>query len=91
MNFAEDVDASRSGDEPPGPSCTKARLPPSRSGPLLHLQTWEDYVGVALDETIAISDSSLQVRRRVDRLLTELVAIAPPGRRESLQARLDRP
>ena len=58
---------------------------------LLRLPTWEDYVGVALDETIAMSDSSLEVRRRVDRLLTELVAIAPPGRRESLQARLDRP
>ena len=57
---------------------------------LLRLPTWEDYVGVALDETIAMRDSSLQVRRRVDRLLTELVAIAPPGRRESLEARLVR-
>jgi uncharacterized membrane protein len=57
---------------------------------LLRLPTWEDFVGVALDETIAMSDRSLQVRRRVDRLLTELVAIAPPGRRECLQCRLER-
>ena len=57
---------------------------------LLRLPTWEDYVGVALDETIAMSAASLQVRPRVDRLLTELVAIAPPGRREPLQARLER-
>lgn len=57
---------------------------------LLRLPTWEDYVGVALDETIAISGSSAQVRRRVDRLLTDLVAIAPPGRRECLQACLER-
>jgi hypothetical protein len=48
------------------------------------------HVGVALDETIVMSDRSLQVRRRVDRLLTELAAIAPPGRRESLQARIER-
>jgi len=57
---------------------------------VLRLPTWEDYVGVALDETIAIRDASLQVRRRIDRLLTELVAIAPPGRREALEARLAR-
>jgi uncharacterized membrane protein len=55
---------------------------------LLRLPTWEDYVGVALDETIAMRAVSLQVGRRVDRLLTELVAIAPPGRGECLQARL---
>jgi uncharacterized membrane protein len=57
---------------------------------VLRLASWEDYVGVALDETIAMSDHSLQVRRRLDRLLTELVAIAPPGRRECLQARLEK-
>lgn len=64
--------------------------PDGQTRVLLRLPTWEDYVGVALDETIAMSDSSWQVRRRGDRLLTELVAIAPPGRLESLQARLER-
>jgi uncharacterized membrane protein len=57
---------------------------------LLRLPTWEDHVGVALDETIAMSADSLQVRRRVDRLLTDLIAIAPPRRRECLQAQLER-
>jgi uncharacterized membrane protein len=57
---------------------------------LLRPASWEDYVGAALDETIDASGSQAQVRRRVDRLLTDLVAIAPPGRRESLQTRLER-
>ena len=57
---------------------------------LLRPASWEDYVGTALDETIEASLSQAQVRRRVDRLLTDLVAIAPPGRRESLQTRLER-
>jgi hypothetical protein len=30
------------------------------------------------------------MRRRVDRLLAGLVAIAPPGRRESMQAQMER-
>jgi uncharacterized membrane protein len=64
--------------------------PDGQTRVLLRLPTWEDYVGVALDETIAMSDRSLQVRRRVDRLLAELVAIAPPRRRECLQARMER-
>jgi uncharacterized membrane protein len=57
---------------------------------VLRPTSWEDYVGVALDETIEAAGSQAQVRRRIDRLLTELIAIAPPGRRESLQARLQR-
>jgi uncharacterized membrane protein len=57
---------------------------------LLRPPTWEDYVGVALDETIEVSSAHGQVRRRLDRLLTDLVAIAPAGRQESLEARLER-
>jgi uncharacterized membrane protein len=56
----------------------------------LALPTWEDYVAVALDETIAIAGSSEQVRQRVERLLTELIAIAPTDRAEALRVRLDR-
>jgi uncharacterized membrane protein len=56
---------------------------------LLRLPSWEDYVSVALDEIIANVGSSPLVRRRVEGLLTELVAIAPTGRREALRARLD--
>jgi uncharacterized membrane protein len=56
----------------------------------LRLPNWEDYVAVALDEIIAIAGSSWQVRRRVDRLLASLISIAPAGRAEALQARIDR-
>jgi uncharacterized membrane protein len=56
----------------------------------LHLPSWEDYVAVALDEIIAIAGSSWQVRRRVDRLLADLIAIAPADRAEALQARIER-
>jgi uncharacterized membrane protein len=58
---------------------------------LLRLPTWEDYVAVALDEIIAIADRSSQVRPRVNQLLTELIAIAPADRAETLQGRLRRP
>jgi uncharacterized membrane protein len=57
---------------------------------LLRLPSWEDYVSVALDEIIAIVGSSPLVRRRVERLLTELVAIAPADREPALEARLER-
>ena len=52
--------------------------------------SWEDYMSVALDETVDASGSQTQVRRRSDRLLNELLAVAPAGRRPSLQNRLDR-
>jgi hypothetical protein len=65
-----------------GPASGRDGLWPSRGATLR--------VGVALDETNVLSRRSLQVRRRVDRLLAELVAIAPPGRRECLQARIER-
>jgi uncharacterized membrane protein len=57
---------------------------------LLRLPTWEDYVAVALDEIIAIDGFSAQVRRRVERLLTDLIAIAPAGRADVLRARIER-
>jgi uncharacterized membrane protein len=57
---------------------------------LLRLPSWEDYVSVALDEIIAIAGASPLVRRRIERLLTELLAIAPASREDALQARLER-
>jgi uncharacterized membrane protein len=57
---------------------------------LLRLPTWEDYVSVALDEIIAFAGSSWQVRRRVERLLTDLMSIAPAERAEALQTRVER-
>jgi uncharacterized membrane protein len=57
---------------------------------LLRLPAWEDYVAVALDEIIAIAGSSWQVRPRIDRLVTDLIAIAPTERAEALQLRIER-
>jgi uncharacterized membrane protein len=57
---------------------------------LLRMATWEDYVAIALDEIIAMAGSSWQVRRRMDRLLTDLSAIAPAERAEALRARTER-
>jgi hypothetical protein len=47
-------------------------------------------VAVALDEIIAVGGSAWQVRPRVDRLLTDLIAISPAARAEALRARLER-
>jgi uncharacterized membrane protein len=55
---------------------------------LLRLPSWDDYVSVSLDEIIANVGSSPLVRRRIERLLTELAAIAPADREEALRARL---
>jgi uncharacterized membrane protein len=52
------------------------------------LPTWEDYVSVALDEIIAITPSSGQVRQRLAGLLEGLVAIAPTQHRVAVKQRL---
>jgi len=54
---------------------------------LLRLPSWEDYVSVSLDAIIANVGSSPLVRRRIEGLLTGLIAIAPAGRQEALRAR----
>ena len=56
----------------------------------LRLPTWDDYLTVALDEIIATASSSWPVQRRVDRLLTDLIAIAPAERAEALRVRIER-
>ena len=55
----------------------------------LRLPTWDDYLTVAVDEIIAISPS-WPVQRRVERLLTDLIEIAPAEHAEALRARIDR-
>lgn len=57
---------------------------------LLRLASREDYVCVALDEIIEVARSSSLVQRRIERLLTELVAIGPASRAGARQARLER-
>ncbi len=55
----------------------------------LPLPCWEDYVALTFDELIDMGADHLQVRRRLERLLRDLLAVAPAGRRAPLQARLD--
>jgi uncharacterized membrane protein len=49
---------------------------------------WEDFVAVALDELIPLSAGSVHVHARIERLLEELLELAPPERHGSLRARL---
>lgn len=53
----------------------------------LVLPTWEAYVGVALDEIVALDSVSPAVTRRIAQLCDDLSAIAPPRRRPALAAR----
>ncbi len=55
---------------------------------VLMLPSWEDYVSVALDEIISMGLGSIQVRRRLGRLVEELVAVAPPQHRGPVERRL---
>jgi uncharacterized membrane protein len=56
----------------------------------LVLPTWEDYIGLALDEIIALAAVSPNVPRRILRLLDDLAEIAPEYRRPALDARRSR-
>jgi uncharacterized membrane protein len=55
---------------------------------ILKLATWEDYLGVAVDEIISVGLDAILVRRRINRLLEELLALAPPQHREPIETRL---
>lgn len=54
---------------------------------ILVLPAWEDYLAVAVDEIVALPVLSPNVSRRILRLLDDLAAILPPGRRSGLEAR----
>lgn len=55
----------------------------------LALPGWDDYVALAVDEILEAGADHVRLRRRVERLLCDLIALAPERRRASLQARLD--
>ncbi len=57
---------------------------------LLPLPGWDDYVSLSFDELIEMGAGHAQVRRRLERVLTDLSALAPQSRRAPLQLRLDR-
>jgi len=56
---------------------------------LLSLPDWDDYVALSFDELIEMGADHVQVRRRLERLLRDLIALAPASRRGPLQTRLD--
>jgi uncharacterized membrane protein len=56
---------------------------------MLPLPRWDDYVTLSFDELLDMGAGHVQVRRRLERLLRDLIALAPVGRRIPLQRRLD--
>jgi uncharacterized membrane protein len=63
--------------------------PHGKTRVLLALPGWDDFVALAVDEIIEAGAGHLRIRRRVERLLRELIALAPESRRAPLQTRLD--
>jgi uncharacterized membrane protein len=57
---------------------------------VLNLPSWEDYLALAIDEVMGFSENSPQVHRRIERMMKDLIEIAPPGQREPLERRLAR-
>jgi uncharacterized membrane protein len=55
---------------------------------VVKLNTWEDYVSIALDEIISLESSSIQIHRTLTRMLTDLLAISPPQHQEAVKRRL---
>lgn len=63
--------------------------PGGRARVLLPLPNWDDYVALSFDELVEAGAAQVQVRRRLERLLRDLIDTAPAGRRPALQNRLD--
>jgi len=63
--------------------------PNGRTRVLLDLPNWGDYVALAVDEIVEAGAGQARIRRRLERLLRDLLALAPESRRPPLQARLD--
>jgi len=63
--------------------------PHGRTRVLLALPGWDDYVALAVDEIVEAGAAQVRIRRRVEHLLRELIALAPESRRAPLQGRLD--
>jgi uncharacterized membrane protein len=55
---------------------------------VVNLPTWEEYLGLAVDEIISMGSGSIQVQRRLERLLEDVAALTPPQRRSAVERRL---
>jgi uncharacterized membrane protein len=55
----------------------------------LTLPDWDDYVALAVDEIVEAGAGHARIRQRVERLMRDLLAVAPASRRAPLQQRLD--
>jgi uncharacterized membrane protein len=64
--------------------------PHGRARVLLPLPGWDDYVALCFDELIEQGAGHEQVSRRIERLLQDLVALAPASRRAPLEQRWQR-
>jgi uncharacterized membrane protein len=63
--------------------------PRGKTRVLLALPGWEDYVALAVDEIVEAGAGNMRIRRRVEHLLRDLIALAPESRRAPLQVRQD--
>jgi uncharacterized membrane protein len=63
--------------------------PGSKTCVRLVLPDWEEYVALSVDEIIEAGAGHTRIRRRVERLLRDLIELAPESRRTPLQDRLD--
>jgi uncharacterized membrane protein len=66
----------------------RVRDPDGHVRVLVPMPAWEEFVGVALDEILAMAPTSVQVRRRLRLLLEQLIEQAPSERRAPLEDRL---
>ena len=55
----------------------------------LTLPDWDDYVALAVDEIVEAGAGHARIRQRVERLLRDLLAVAPASRRDPLCSRLE--
>jgi len=56
---------------------------------LLTFPSWDDYVALAVDEITEAGAGHARIRQRLERLLGDLLAFAPEGRRAPLRLRLE--
>jgi len=63
--------------------------PRGRTRVLLNLPDWDEYVALSVDELIAAGADNVRIRQRLERLLRNLIGLAPASRRIPLQLRLN--